>query len=404
MNRKTFLAYGMRLLGAFGAALFTFMIAKLTSPEFVGEYQLTLTLALGLSILMRGGMDRGMVRFVAQTDYIIEQRHYLKIGFREVFKKTGMFLVIGILLSISVYDLSGLSFSMVLSVLISFSMLASGYFKGKFRPNISYLYEMGLVSLIAAIISLVFYLVQREDVFYYALFLSYGVVLFAFYVYLSKGAISSYPENKNLIGEFRSVSHGFMQMTFVVYLQQMLIVFCLSYYLSNHDLGVYKVAERIAFTAGFFQSVIAAIYSPYFSRLYKKGDMQGLRSKVVSAYKMSFIVSFPFVAVILLAGNKILGFFGEDYVAGSHVLMILTLAQFFNVVLSVGGILLNQTDFVSISKRVVLILSIAVLPFVILLSAIYGAVGAAFSVLLYFLLLNLTLTYFSIVKIRFAEV
>src|SRR5690554_4674783 len=132
--------FALRLLGALGSAALTFLIANLTNPEYLGEFQYALTIALGLSIISRVGLDRAIVRYVAAASSYGTKLSILKsalsLTFRNIFF---VLLFLALTLSLFFYN-SGLGEYRLLLVvvvlifpLLSITTVFSGFFKGIFK-------------------------------------------------------------------------------------------------------------------------------------------------------------------------------------------------------------------------------------------------------------------------------
>ncbi|MCX0339643.1 MATE family efflux transporter [Acinetobacter radioresistens] len=390
----------MRILGAAGAALLMYIMARFTDPTFIGKFQLILTVALGLSIIIRGGRDRAITKFIAQTESLEEQKNIFKICFNYIVKRIFYSLIISIVLyyfvGYFVSDISTYLWGLEFVILTSITMLISGYYKGKFKPNISYIYDMGFVSLFSSLIFLLFYYLGFSKNYIYVSFLISYILIILIFFYKN----NIFFQNKDYIPKVRDFNidkqaNNFMWMTFIVYIQQLIIVITLSYSLSLSDLGIFKVAEKVALLVGFFQSVITATYSPYFSKYYRLRDKKKIGDTINKCIKIGLIISIPILLIILVLGEEILKLFGKEFVKGYTILIILSLSQLINVLFSVSSIFLNQTNYTKISKNIVIITSFISIPLTFLLSKIFGSIGASWSLLLYNLILNLSFTYYA---------
>lgn len=385
----------MRILGAVGAALLMFILARTTDASFIGEFQLVLTIALGLSIIARGGRDRVITKFIAQEENTQLHMSILKSSVYYIIKRL---LVIGSLVLIFIYTYSSFSnkysniyWVFYLLIFISFSTLISGFYKGLFKPNISYIYEMGFISLISAIIFYIFHFFGFSDSYFYFSLVVTFLLLITFFLYKNKFFSSKFFNND----VFSMQSNNFMWMTFVVYLQQLLIVLMLSTILDIKELGFFKVAEKIALLVGFFQSVITAIYSPYFSKYYKENNKNKILETVKKSLFLGISISIPSFIFIVFFGENILGYFGEEFSNGYNILIVLAFAQLLNVMFSVSSIFLNQTIYTEISKNIILYASLISLPLTAFLCLYYSSIGAAISILAYNAMLNISFTYYA---------
>lgn len=143
------------------------------------------------------------------------------------------------------------------------------------------------------------------------------------------------------------------------------------------EVGVYGMASRTVALVGFALIAVNNIAGPKFAELYRAQDMQGLKQAATSAMRINLTVTLPFIALLLVAPNWILGLFGEEFAKGGGVLVILSLGQLINVVTGPVGQLLIMTGNERAlrnswlwSAGINLILNLALIPS-------HGMVGAA---------------------------
>lgn len=404
MNKQRLIALFMRVMGAGGSALLAFTIAKIATPSFLGEFQYFLTIALGLAILARVGLDRGVVRYIAKSTEAEEKQQIMNAFLRVVFKKSLLILVTMLIILLILYFTGKVkntnTFILFSFPLMALSVLISGYYKGIFKPNISFIFDMGFISLVSSIVILVISLFSTR---YYAYYIPLAFIFSYFFVvalgisvnknnFFSKTRVSF-----SLLKDMRSSSKSFMWMTLSVYMQQLVLVLALTYYLSSYDLGLYKIAEKLAMLVGFFQAVVTAIYSPYFSKLYHSGKLTELTQYARKASNMSLVLSLPSLIIISIFSKELLSFFGQSYTKANAILIILAVAQFVNVILGPAAMILNQTEYEKISRNIVLLFSVLSLPLITIACYLYGTIGGASMILIVSLLQNLSF-YFYVYK------
>lgn len=382
MTKNRLMPLVMRVVGAGGAALLSFLIAKLTTSSFLGEFQYYLTITLGLAILARTGLDRGIVRYVAKTSIEKEQNFLLRYALLKTVRTSALLLIIcTLIIYLLYYNKVNFGFSvLILSAfpLLAISIVFSGFYKGIFKPNISFLYDMGFTSLLTSILIIVFCIFSKNYILFIPLsFLVACISTNISGLLLLKKKLIVVKGGLDVINELSSSSYNFMWMTLCVYLQQLVLVIVISHYLSNHELGLYKLAEKLAFIVGFFQSVVTAIYSPYFSKIHEQGNINKLEDYVRKASNMSLILSLPSFLLITLGSIQILNLFGEEYKSANLILIILALSQFINVIMGPASMVLNQSGYENISKNIVIFSSLLSLPFIFLACYFYGALGGA---------------------------
>lgn len=403
MKNNRLISLLLRIIGAGGSALFAFIVAKLTNPEFLGDFQYFLTITIGLAVLARAGLDRGVVRYIAKSEKNIEKKQIMQFSLSVILKKTIIIMIPMILILLAIAfekTLTSYNFLLLFSFpVIAVAVLISGYYKGAFNPNLSFIFEMGFISLLSSILILFAVLLNKN--YYLIIPLSFviaSVLLVACGLWVNrKNFFYKDNSNKYVFTALKKSSNNFMWMTITIYIQQLALVLALTHYLSSYDLGLYKIAEKLAMLVGFFQAVVTAVYSPYFSRLFHKGDLVGLAKYARKASNMSLLFSLPSLIILALFSSEILKLFGGEYAQAKNILITLAIAQFINVVLGPASMVLNQTTYEKLSKNIIVIFSLISIPLIVVSCYFYGALGGAGAILIVSLLQN-TLFYIYVYK------
>lgn len=388
----------MRVVAALGSAILAFVLAKFSDPNTVGSFYIILTLSLGGSIIARNGCERSIVRFLPR----LGEKNIGEVS------KFNLLLLNGRVLSIRLTLISFLfipfyfftpyfnevpyHFYIIFTVVLSYSTLLSGFHKGAYRPSTAILFEVGIISLITAVALIVGYHINgtiSAAMVYWAFSLS-GCVIFLIYVFSNlkiakrihrTGACRSYSVDKAFLQQ-RSVSSSFMLMTLVVYLQQLTIVWVLGVLISPEQLAVYKVSEKIAVTIGFFQSVIAAVYAPFFARYSNNRDFSGLRKSFYKSLAIGLSLAVPPLVVISLFSEEILSYFGEGFISGASVLVALSFAQVGNVIFGQPALALNMSGYEYLTRNIIVAVSLCSVPLAYWLSSHYGILGASMAMVI----------------------
>jgi len=378
--------FGFRLLGALGSALLAFTIAKLGSSEILGEFQYALTIALGISILAKQGYDRVLIRFIARYKDTIEERignMLFKLALRKVLLRSLILLPLVYFSLMVLEDFVSISqaayWIIAASIPMSFGALLVGFYKGSFKPSTSFIYDIGVISLIASAIIYISNNIEATSSaksIYISYFVCYSFIV-GIGLCINKRALSIKVSEAIPWQEMSTASPNFMWMTLIVYAQQLVLVYVLAEYLGISELGIYKVAEKIAITIGFFQSVVNAIYAPYFSKSHHTNDIKKLVRYIRQSTTTSLILTVPPLLIIFLFTTDILNYFGPDYTDASTLVYIISIGQFINVILSPSGTLLNMTGNEAISKRILIATSVISIPLIVSFTLIFGAVGTA---------------------------
>jgi len=151
--------------------------------------------------------------------------------------------------------------------------------------------------------------------------------------------------------------------------------------LPPEDVALYSVCYKTALLIGFiFFAVHAAVY-PKISTLYAEGDIAALQGLVVKVARLNFGLAFCALIVYWGLGRHILGLFGDHFVGGYPMLLLIAASQ---LVLAAMGPVSELLSVSGNQGRCVYVFSAASMLTVILnfvLIPLYGVEGAAFTVL-----------------------
>lgn len=113
---------------------------------------------------------------------------------------------------------------------------------------------------------------------------------------------------------------------FTNYFQQITIVVT-GFFLPSADIGVYSVGYQIAMFTSFLLFAVDAFAAPALARHHASGDRTELVSVLRQTTLLRFILMALAVVFLALFGRPLLQVFGEEFVSGHAVMVILALAQ-----------------------------------------------------------------------------
>lgn len=144
--------------------------------------------------------------------------------------------------------------------------------------------------------------------------------------------------------------------------------------------AIYSIAFRTAMLTRFALMAVNSIAGPKYAALHSKADTKALATTSRRSALLMTLAAGPLLLIFLIFPHWVMGLFGDKFVAGSTVLMILATAQFIAVFCgSVGNLLImsgNEKQFRNInaiSVTVALSLNLILIPQ-------FSAIGAAISV------------------------
>jgi O-antigen/teichoic acid export membrane protein len=147
--------------------------------------------------------------------------------------------------------------------------------------------------------------------------------------------------------------------------------------LESSEVALISTAMRISILISFVLTSINHVVAPKIASLYANGEIIKLKKYVKKSTSLMMIVSIPTLAVILIFPEFFMGMFGDEFKAGSNLLVILCVSQLINVFTGSVGVILSMTGFSKDLRRIdVGFALIAVLSsyFITKLFGIYGIV------------------------------
>jgi O-antigen/teichoic acid export membrane protein len=142
--------------------------------------------------------------------------------------------------------------------------------------------------------------------------------------------------------------------------------------------GLYSVASQLAALISFGVTAIVFVAVPMVSDFHATGRRADLQHLVTLVQRGSVVVSLPVVALLVLQGKTVLGWFGVSFVAAYPVLVVLCAANFVASLVGIlAGFMLTLTGHQR--QAVVIVVGSAVLNLALslTLTRLFGAVGTA---------------------------
>jgi O-antigen/teichoic acid export membrane protein len=159
------------------------------------------------------------------------------------------------------------------------------------------------------------------------------------------------------------------------------------------EAGIYSAASRVAGVIAFGLAMVNSIAAPLFSELYAEQRLDRLQRLVSLAAAGIGVSVLPLIGFIVVAGDWVLGWFGEEFTAAYKALLILGAGQLINALCGSVGYLLTMTGN---QRTAAIILSVSaglnVLGNAVMIPA-FGILGAALTTAATTMLWNLLMVY-----------
>ncbi|MGB0931326.1 MAG: polysaccharide biosynthesis C-terminal domain-containing protein, partial [Chitinophagales bacterium] len=132
----------------------------------------------------------------------------------------------------------------------------------------------------------------------------------------------------------------------------------------------------------FFLAIVYLVVSPMIADMWATGKLKELQSIATRSARGVLALGLPMVVVFWFLGEWILGFYGVEFKAGYHALLILSVGQLFNLACGIGANLLLMTGHERATFWGLLLSTVVNLSFNTLLIPSMGMNGAAIATVL----------------------
>ncbi len=395
----------IRVLGLAVAYAFTLLVTRKLGASAWGIFTICFTILQIVSVIGRLGLDTALLRFIAQYNAQgkgeVSKHIYLKsisvvIPF-SLLLSAGLYLLAPILAE-KVFGKEHLTpyIRLIAFAVAPFTLL---YINSEslraFKKIKEYAVFQNLLPFLIALITvgtfLIFLNIQNTELVLFAYIAGVSLAFLLSSVFLWK-------EFKWITGEKEKVSiKHILLVSFPMLVSSSLFMvmswadtIMLGMWRTEEEVGIYNVISRIASILTFLTLSLNATFTPKVAEYYWKKDKQHLISLVSYIARINFFISLFTVAIIAMLSEKILNFFGSEFLENITPLYILLIGQFFNNYFGSVGAILNMTGkeqmffiIFFISTLLNALLNYSLIP-------AYGIVGASVATSLSFVFFKFT--------------
>lgn len=421
LSRKFFNTFVVRGITALGQVSYAVILGWLFGPEGVGLLALAQSIMLTGSTLARFGQNTSLLRFIGSTnsDPKIHQFFY-QAQFITIFLSIVLSTLIFIGSS-SIEKFYGsediaavLPYFAISIVPVTFCAVNAGFFKGLRMPATGCLAEFSSITLVAAIVTLTSAIFVEEFNSKHAaicflastLLVTIGVLIVL--AKIRNGLLLNWQEKRQYdkqadpsLKRYLSISFSFLVTGLSGLAQNVLVILIAGYFLTQTDLGLLRMADRLAIMISFPLIVINSIYPPLFSKLHSSMQTDALHAAIRDSARACFFLSTPVFLLVLIFGEELLNVFGEEFVSAYPFLIAVSFGQWINAITGSVGFVLSMTGHEKILRNIAIFITIFTLINFTLASHYFGVIGAAVALGLSLALQNLMALYFVKNKLGF---
>lgn len=151
------------------------------------------------------------------------------------------------------------------------------------------------------------------------------------------------------------------------------------YFWGDTQVGIYRIAFKIATLITFAQFAINSIAAPMISSYHAGDDLTALKKIMLHIGRLNTLMSTPIFLILIFFPGFVSGMFGTEFTEGSQALVILAVGQLVNALCGPVMYTLNMTGKEKVSQRIMLISAGLNVVLNAILIPTMGIVGAAWA-------------------------
>lgn len=323
-------------------------MARLYGPGLLGFYVLGTTLVQIANVLSQLGMDNGVVRYVAHYDAEGDVRRVRGTIIQALLVTFALSVALSVLLFFGAGFLAGVfnepfletvfkafSVSVPFFTLMSMALWATqGFQTVKYTTYVQYIVRP-LLNLVFIVVFYLFHVLVLGAVASYFLSMAFGAALSLYYLRRVFPALL----DREVRPKFESqalfkASAPMIVDNLVHQIYSWIALLVLGVFELPRWVGVFDVAYRTAALSTLVLFAFVGIFSPMISSLYRRGLLRDLAYLYKDVSYWAFTGALAFFLGTWLLGQDIMAVFGNDFVSGWPVIVVVAAAQLFNA--SVG--------------------------------------------------------------------
>jgi O-antigen/teichoic acid export membrane protein len=380
-----------KVLGAISGYVFAFVVSKYGADTY-GIYELAFTALMILSVIVKWGLDGATVRFTQEYLVLGDKGKIRSLVSKSVFTIFISALVVGLLFFLlrkslaEAFDEPNLekAYVWVAVGLLPFVLLQ--YYSEALRAlkNIKAfsVFQVGSVLILASAIFILLkdIALSKGEIATLAFVISTAVFAFGAYLVFQKSfriRVGDIPAEQI---DFKSVLK--VGVPLLISGSLFLVIswtdtLMIGYYKSSTDVGIYRIAFKVATLITFIQFAVNSIAAPTIASLYAEDDLTALRKYIKYIGVINAAFAIPITLFIIVFSEPLLNLFGAEYTSGMVLLPILAIGQLVNALAGPVMYILNMTGKEKLSQRIMIWMTGLNIILNVVLIPRYGIVGAA---------------------------
>jgi len=377
----------IRIGGLFMAYLFTYLVTKKYGASAYGLISICFSLFLFASIMGRLGLDINLVKFYAAEEKWKDKGLFYKAWLKSFVASLLIAVVLYALKDVFVFKIFKkpqlAPYIIWTAMAIPFwtsSLMCASLLRAKKSNNwFAFLNNPGRFTFTALSLLIIGLLIDTplnaiKAHFFGVLALSL-VSLFLVFRTLEQ---VSFVSNTNSWAFLRD-SFPMMLSSTILIILGWLDTFILGIYETDENVGIYNVALRLATLTSFTLQAINSILAPKLAKYHQEENTTSLKKIVKLTTALNFYTTLTIVLAIVVLRKPLLNIFGEEFIKGGIILVILCVGQLVNSISGSVGTILQMVGKQKVYQNIVVLALFLNIILNVTLIPLYGGVGAAIS-------------------------
>tara|TARA_R110000850_G_scaffold271031_2_gene404829 strand:+ start:225420 stop:226727 length:1308 start_codon:yes stop_codon:yes gene_type:complete len=388
--RKGFSFFVIRSIGLLASYFFAFIIARQFGASIYGIVAICFSILLFASVFSRLGLDINLVRYYSDGKKWDESGLFLRVIIKSFIFSIFIVLFLFLFKHLLVYKLFqkpilSVYFNWILFTipLWTIVVVSGSLFQAKRNNNLfAFLNNPGRF-LFSILFLFIFYLISKDPIIIVQAHF-FGVLLLAIISLIYSFKCFSEITLKSKFNSFVFLRESIPMMVSGASLILLggLDTFILGIYDSEENIGVYNISLKLATVTLISLQAINSILMPKVAESFKTGDTKRFNKVISFSTNLNFLITIIVVIFILIFRIQILSLFGEEFLKGESILILLCIAQIINSFSGSVGVILQMTGNQIVFQNIILIALLINICLNFLLIPIYGSYGAALTTLI----------------------
>ena len=382
---KGFSFLSIRTAGLLAGYIFTYLITTNFGASAYGLLVLCFSIFLFVGILGRLGLDVNLIRYYSIEENTKDSGLFYRVLIKAFLITTLFSIVLYLFRELIIYELFNkpelMPYYIWMALAIPFwsvALICGGVLRARKNNNwFAFLGNPGrfAFSLIAFILLFTAYEHPRVAIIAHCIaivvlaLLGFVRCMLIFKTFTWKTPVKSW--------KFIRSSLPMMMSSTALVLLGWMDTFALGIYTPEDQIGIYAIALKVATLASFIFLATSSILAPKLAQFYTDNNLKDFDRLVGFTTKINFISAFLIILGIVILRDWILGIFGEEFIAGSKVLIILCIGQLVMAFSGAVGIIMQMTGKQVAYQNIVLIALLLNIVLNFTLVPVYGILGAA---------------------------